>query len=78
MHEVSITDHVDDDHAYLSSSAYHASMKRNSQFKVSIKSLLPLLRDDAHSAVTIRYVIDRVLETVSLLNPRHAGTTYSC
>lgn len=69
LHEVSITESVDDDHVNLSWSAYHASMKRSSEFEVSITSLLPLLRDEAHSVATIRHVMDRVREIVSLLNP---------
>ena len=44
-------------------------MKRSPVFKVSISSLLPLLRDQAHSVATIRHVMDRVKEVVDRVNP---------
>lgn len=50
-------------------SAHHASKKRGTPFEVSIASLLPLLRDEAHSVSTIRHVMDRIKEIVEFLNP---------
>lgn len=38
--------------------------KRGQQFKVSITSLLPLLLDEAHSIAKIKYVLDKIKETV--------------
>ena len=39
--------------------AHHASQKRGKPFEVSITSLLPLLRDQAHSVATVKHVMDR-------------------
>jgi len=50
-------------------SAYHASQKRSRQFEVSITSLLPLLRDEAHSVATIKHALQKISETVRFLNP---------
>ena len=43
--------------------------EKNSQFEVSITALLPLLRDQAHSVATIKHVMDKISDTVELLNP---------
>ncbi|KAK5852480.1 hypothetical protein PBY51_023945 [Eleginops maclovinus] len=51
--------------------AHHAFKKRSPEAAVSITSLLPLLRDPAHSVATIRHAMDKVKETVSFLNPGH-------
>ena len=50
-------------------SAHHASTKRGLPFEASITSLLPLLRDQAHSVATVRHVMDRIKDVVSFLNP---------
>ena len=50
-------------------SAHHATQKRGQPFKVSIASLLPLLRDEAHSIATIKHVLEKIKETVQFLNP---------
>ena len=50
-------------------SARHASRKRSPAFEVSITSLLPLLRDKAHSVATVRHVMDKIKDIVSFLNP---------
>ena len=50
-------------------SAHHASQRRSQGFKVSITSLLPLLRDQAHSVATVKHVLNKVSETVAFLNP---------
>ena len=42
--------------------------KRGPVFEVSITSLLPLLRDQAHSVATIRYVMNKIKDTVAYLN----------
>ena len=62
----------------LSSSwpAHHASKGMCPAFKESICSLLPLLRETAHSVATIRHVMDRVKDTVAYLNPGQTG--YRC
>ena len=49
--------------------AHHASKQRGVAFDESITSLLPLLRESAHSVATIRHVMDRVKDTVAYLNP---------
>ena len=49
-------------------SAHHAS-KQRSEFEVSITSLIPLLRDQAHSIATIRHVMDNIKDVVAILNP---------
>ena len=50
-------------------SAHHASQRIGKPFEVSISSLLPLLRDQAHSVVTVKHVMDKIRETVAFLNP---------
>ena len=49
-------------------SAHHASQKRASKAETSIVSLLPLLRDHAHSVATIKHAMDKVKEAVAFLN----------
>ena len=49
-------------------SADHASQKRGKPFEVSIKSLLPLLRDQAHSVATVKHVMDTIKEIMAFLN----------
>ena len=50
-------------------SAHHASQRRGKPFEVSISSLLPLLRDQAHSVATVKHVMDKIREIVAFLNP---------
>ncbi|KAJ8387355.1 hypothetical protein AAFF_G00157320 [Aldrovandia affinis] len=50
-------------------SAHHASQKRGKPFEVSITSLLPLLRDQAHSVAAVKHVMDKIKEIVAFLNP---------
>ena len=50
-------------------SAHHASQKRGLPFEVSITSLLPLLRDQAHSVATVKHVMDKIKDIVTFLNP---------
>ena len=49
--------------------AHHASQRRGKPFEVSISSLLPLLRDQAHSVATVKHVMDKIREIVAFLNP---------
>lgn len=55
----------------LTWSGYHACQKRSPKFEVPITSLLPLLRDEAHSGATVKHVMQKVCETVAHLNPGH-------
>ena len=50
-------------------SAHHASHKRGKSFEVSITSLLPLLRDQAHSVATVKHVLEKIKAIVEFLNP---------
>ncbi|KAJ8357901.1 hypothetical protein AAFF_G00056470 [Aldrovandia affinis] len=43
--------------------------RRGKPFEVSITSLLPLLRDQAHSVATVKHVMDKIKEIVAFLNP---------
>ena len=80
----SITTHLKQEYAWLEKvhvtvevgetinitwSAYHDSQARARPFHVSISSLLPLLRDEAHSVATIRHVMGKIRDTVEFLNP---------
>ncbi len=49
--------------------AHHASNKRNQPFQVSITSLMPLIRDQAHSVATIKHCMQTIRDTVAFLNP---------
>ena len=49
--------------------AHHASKKRGSVFEVSVTSLRPLLRDQAHSVATIRHVMDKIKDMITYLIP---------
>ena len=69
LQKVSITDTVNTDRIDISWSAHHASMKRSPSFKVTITSLLPLLREQAHSVATICHCLYKIKEAVSHLNP---------
>lgn len=68
LETVSLTQEVNDS-ASITWSAHHASQRRSQGFDVSITSLFPLLRDQAHSVATIRHVMDKVRDTLSFLNP---------
>ncbi|KAK1899550.1 Centromere protein O [Dissostichus eleginoides] len=50
-------------------SAHHTSKKRHPTFEVGITSLLPLLRDQAHSVATVRHVMDKIKDIVAFFNP---------
>ena len=68
LDKVSVTDQLDAD-LRITWPAHYASKQRGLAFDESIASLLPLLRESAHSVATIRHVMDRVKETVAYLNP---------
>ena len=69
LEKVRVTEEVDGT-ASITWSSHHASQKRGLAFDVSISSLLPLLRDEAHSVSTIRHVMDKIRDVVTLLNPQ--------
>ena len=68
LEKVHVTEDMDNT-VSVTWSAHHASQKRGNEFQVSIASLLPLLRDEAHSVATIKHVMDKIKDTVTLLNP---------
>ena len=49
-------------------SAHHAEEKRGLEFEVSISTLLPLLRDEAHYVATVRHSMNKVKEAIAYLN----------
>ena len=57
------------DTANITWAAHHASQPRSPPFEVAIMSLLPLLRDQAHSVATIKHAMDKIQEAVRFLNP---------
>ena len=68
LEKVLVTEEVDGT-VNLTWSAHHASQKRSPEFEVGITSLLPLLRDQAHSVATVKHVMQKVCDTVAHLNP---------
>ena len=50
-------------------SAHHALQRKRQGFEASLASLLLLLRDQAHSVVTVKYDMCKIKETVAFLNP---------
>ena len=48
--------------------SHHADMKRGPAFKACMFTLLPLLRDRAHSVATVLHVMDKIRDAVKLLN----------
>ena len=49
--------------------SHHATQKMRKPFEVSITSLLPLLRDQAHSVATLKHAMKNIRDTVAFLNP---------
>lgn len=49
--------------------AHHAKQNRSKPFEVSITSLMPLLRDQAHSVATLRHCMEKIRDAVAFLNP---------
>lgn len=68
LQKVSLTQEVGDE-VNITWSAHHAEKKRGLEFEVSITSLLPLLRDEAHSVATVRHCMDKVKDAISHLSP---------
>lgn len=48
---------------------HHIMHLRAEAHLLKLASLLPLLRDQAHSVATIRHVMDKISDIVSVLNP---------
>lgn len=69
LQKVSLVESVNEHEVNVTWSSHHASESRSPPFEVSITSLLPLLRDQAHSVATIKHVMDKVSDIVSVLNP---------
>lgn len=68
LEKVTVVEEIDDA-VNLTWSAHHASLKRSPELNVSITSLLPLLRDQAHSVATVKHVMEKVQDIVAYLNP---------
>ena len=68
LQKVMLTEEIDGDVA-ITWAAHHASQLRCEHFEVSLTSLMPLLRDQAHSVATVKHCMDKVTETVQFLNP---------
>ncbi len=68
LEEVSLTEDVAGA-VSITWAAHHAAKKRNGPFKPSITSLLPLLRDLAHSVATIKHAMRKIRDTIAFLNP---------
>ena len=66
--KVSVSEIVDDA-VSITSSSFHATQKRSQPFEVSITSLMPLLRDQAHSIATLMHAMKKIGDTVAFLNP---------
>ena len=68
LEKVQETTEVNDE-SNITWSAYHARQEKTSECKTSITSLLPLLRDQAHSIATIKHAMKKIREAVAFLNP---------
>ena len=68
MEKVSLAQSVDGAFS-ITLSSHHAMQKRSQLFEVSITSLLPLLRDQAHSVATLKHATKKIQDTVAFLNP---------
>ena len=58
-----------DDAVSITWASHHATQKMSQPFEVSITSLLPLLRDQAHSVATLKHAMKNIRDTVAFLNP---------
>lgn len=65
---VSLTETVEDA-LNITWSSYHVQQKRGQRFEVSLSSLLPLFREQAHSVATIKHAMGSFKEAVGFLNP---------
>ena len=68
LEHVSLTYQMGDE-VNITWSAYHAEKNQGQEFEVSITSLLPLLRDEAHSVATVKHCMDKVRDAIAHLNP---------
>ena len=68
LQKVSVSESVDDA-VSITWSSFHATQKRSQPFEVSITSLMPLLRDQAHSIATLTHAMKKIRDTVAFLNP---------
>ena len=68
LESVRLTETVDAN-VQMTWTAHNISKQREKPFKISLASLLPLLRESAQSVPTIRHVMRKVLDTVRYLNP---------
>ena len=68
LEKVSLSQSVDDA-IRITWASHHAMQKRSQPFEVSITSLLPLLRDQAHSVATLKHAMKKIRDTVAFLNP---------
>ena len=68
LEKVSLSQSVDDA-IRITCASHHAMQKRSQPFEVSITSLLPLLRDQAHSVATLKHTMKKIRDTVAFLNP---------
>ena len=68
MEKVSFSQSVDDA-VRITLASHHATQKRSQPFEVSITSLMPLLRDQAHSVATLKHAMKKIQDTVAFLNP---------
>ena len=53
----------------MSWASHYSHLAKDKYFDVSISSLLPLLRDQAHDVATIKHALDKIKEAVTFLNP---------
>ena len=60
---------LDERSGYVSWAAHHAAQSRSQSFDVSITSLMPLIRDQAHPVATIKHCMHKIRDTVAFLNP---------
>ena len=68
LEQVCLTENVTDA-VSITWAVHHATQKRGKPFEVSISSLLPLIRDQAHSIATFKHIMEKIRDTVSFLNP---------
>ena len=68
LEQVCLTEKVTDA-VSITWAVHHATQKRGKPFEVSISSLLPLIRDQAHSVATIKHAMEKIRDTVVFLNP---------
>ena len=68
LEQVCLTEKVTDAIS-ITWAVYHATQKRGKPFEVSISSLLPLIRDQAHSVATIKHAVEKIRDTVAFLDP---------